>query len=376
MRITVLCPDYPPAPGGVSDYARRWVQALAGEDITVITRPGACEDAGVRLVPHSGWGMSGLGALRRKVLDTRPDVVVLHYVPHLYERRGASLSANLLAWQLRQEGVPVVTIAHELYYGRHEGLRFQPFGLWQRAALWPLFAGSARVVLTVPDRLARMRRFFPRWRARFTLIPVGASFEPRAAEPSWRSRLGLPEGGLLLVFLGLAHPSKELGHLHATLEALSRAGIEARLAIAGGARVDHPRAVNLGFLPESEAASLLASADLVLLPLADGASTRRTSVINALAAGRPVVSTHGANTDGTLLEKGLALVPAHDGAAFAARACALAQDPTAREALGRAGRALYEAEFDWAVLTARWRTLLTEAVQKAGRVGAQGGQPA
>lgn len=366
MRITVVCPDYPPTPGGVSDYARRWVHALADETITVITGAGARDEPPVQLVAHDAWGLAGLVALEAKVLASRPDVVVLHYVPHLYERRGASASANLLAFRLGRAGLRVVTIAHELYYGRHEGLRVQPFGLWQRAMLWPLFAGSARVVLTVPDRLARMRAVFPGWRERFALMPVGPSLAPQPADPAWRSRLGVPEGGLLLLFMGLAHPSKELGHLTAAIDALAAAGVPARLAIAGGARLAHPHAVNLGFLPEAEAASLLATADLVLLPLEDGASTRRTSVINALAAGRPVVSTLGANTDAALLAPGLALVPAHDAAAFAARTCALARDAGAREALSHAARALYAAEFDWAVLAGHWRALLADERSRPG----------
>ncbi|MFN3432746.1 MAG: glycosyltransferase, partial [Candidatus Sericytochromatia bacterium] len=108
-----------------------------------------------------------------------------------------------------------------------------------------------------------------------------------------------------------------------------------------------------------EAEAALAAADLYLLPLADGASARRTSLMNALAAGLPVVSTVGVNTDPTLFpEAALTLVPAGDSRAFAEAAVALARDPAARERLGVMGRALHDERFSWDVLGPQWLALL------------------
>ncbi|MDB5099436.1 MAG: glycosyl transferase, group 1 [Cyanobacteria bacterium RYN_339] len=352
IRVVAVCPAYPPDPGGVSDYARRWAVALAaaGLEVTVITRPGPhAEDAGVDVrAVQADWGFGGMKALRGAIAAARPDVVVLHYVPHLYQRRGLSLAVNHALGGL---GAPLVTLAHEIYYARHEGLRRQPIGWLQRYALRPLFAASRRVVLTVPDRVSRMQAVFPRWRDRFALIPVGGNLDPTGNRAAWRAAQGLAPDALALLFLGLAHPSKELGHLGAALDA-----VDGRLFLAGGATL--PGATSLGYVSPAEAADALAGADLFLLPLADGASTRRTSLMNALAAGLPVVSTLGVNTDEALFRGAVRLVPAGDAAAFAGAVRELALDPAARAALGAAGRALYEREFAWPVLAGRWKALL------------------
>jgi len=325
----------------VSDYARRWAVALAaaGVDMVVLTSPGEpVRDPGVEVrATQAAWGFRAMKTLRKAIRDARPDIVVVHYVPHL---------------ALRDLGVPVVTLAHELYYARHEGLHRQPIGWLQRYALRPLFAASRRVVLTVPDRVARMRQVFPRWHERFMLIPVGANLEANGDRARWRAAQGLAPDELALLFLGLAHPSKELGLLRAALDGLER---PARLFLAGDATLEHPRATTLGYLPAQEAADALAGADLFLLPLADGASTRRTSLMNALAAGLPVVTTRGVNTDVALFDGAVRLVQA---SGFAAAVRELADDPAARAALGAAGRALFEREFSWDVLARRWKVLL------------------
>lgn len=361
MKVAILSPAFPPLPGGVSDYTRRFAEALSarGVEVTVITGPGA-EGPGVEIA-RAGFGLGGVGALEAQIMAIAPDVVICQYVPHMYERRGMPAGLPALIWRLGRRGVPVVTMAHELYYGRHEGARFWAPGLWQRLALLPLFAGSRQVVLTVPDRLARMRRCFPAWRDRFSLMPIAANLQaaPPEAAARFRAGLDLPDSALVLLFLGLSHPSKELAALTATLDRLVAAGLQARLLVVGGARLDHPHAINLGFLAEAEASAAIALADLALLPFADGASTRRTSLMNALAAGLPVLSTTGSNTDPALLpETAIRRVAAGDPAAFASAALALAEAPEARAALGAAGRALYRAQFDWEVLAPRWLALL------------------
>jgi glycosyltransferase involved in cell wall biosynthesis len=303
----------------------------------------------------------GLPSLLGRIRDSAPDVVVIQYVPHLFQRQGFSVPMAEFVALLRRLGFKVVTVAHELYYGRHEGWKVQPFGWAQRYSLLPLFWGSARVVLTVPDRLTRMKSLFSRWADKFTLLPVGPNLRPAegADVAGWRSRHGVPDGAIVLLFMGLAHPSKELSMLTRTLDALATAGIPARLVLAGGATLAHPGAIELGFLSKADAELALAAADIAVLPFADGASARRTSLMNALAAGLPVVSTRGVNTDEALFPAdAVTLVPAGDAEAFAQAVMALARDPAARRALGEAGHELLEARFSWDVLGEQWLALL------------------
>ncbi len=89
----------------------------------------------------------------------------------------------------------------------------------------------------------------------------------------------------------------------------------------------------------------LAEASVVVVPLRIGGGSR-LKILEAMAAGRPVVST-------TIGAEGLDLLPdghiliadtRHDFAGLAVR---LLQDPGARHALAQAGRALVEREYGW-----------------------------
>jgi glycosyltransferase involved in cell wall biosynthesis len=107
-----------------------------------------------------------------------------------------------------------------------------------------------------------------------------------------------------------------------------------------------------GRLEADELSVHLWASDLVLLPFTDGVSTRRGTLMAALAHGRPVLGLRGCHTDAVLAEApdAVALTPAGDRHAFSCAAVELAGDPGRLRATGDAGRRLYESRFDWPVL--------------------------
>lgn len=372
MRVVVVCPAYPPVPGGVSDQTARWARAMvdeAGLEIVVRTGPGGQgpTEGPLRVLPgRTAWGLPAVDDLVAELRALDPHVVKVEYVPHLYERRGLSVGIAQAVRKLGRAGVPVVVHAHELYYGRHEALRHQPIGVLQRLALRPLFAGARRVVFTTPDRQARMAAVFPEHAGRFLTLPIGPNLwpPPDADPPAWRAAHGIGPEEVVLLVQGGAHPSKELGSVRAALAALEGAGVPFRLVQLGGAAIDHPRALALGHLAPEAAGLALAAADLALAPFDDGASGRRSSVVNALAAGLATVSTRGTNTDPALFPaEAIRLVAAGDPAAFAAAVVDLARDPAARAAMGAAAKALHDARFAWPVLARAWAPLLAAAAR-------------
>jgi glycosyltransferase involved in cell wall biosynthesis len=102
-----------------------------------------------------------------------------------------------------------------------------------------------------------------------------------------------------------------------------------------------------GEVPETR--PYLAAADVALVPLRRGGGTR-LKVIEALAAGRPVVAT---SVGVAGLELPVDIVPPTDDAAdFAARVVALLEAPGEREGVAERGRQSVEARYGWAAIGA------------------------
>ncbi|HEY8199868.1 MAG TPA: glycosyltransferase family 4 protein [Actinomycetota bacterium] len=370
MRVTVVTARFPPMRGGVADHTLAWCRALVelgGFDLAVVTSPGASQGANTGDIPvdasQTDWSRAGAAALRSAVERSKPDVVVIQYVPHAFSRRGGGLPfARVLRGLSRSLGVPLVVCGHELYAPWSEGWHRAPWSLAQRVGVGVLAASSRALVVTVKARQERVQAALPRWRDRILVVPNGPTVLPVAPNPRWRAEHGVGDGLVVLATLGLRHPAKDTAALEAALTQLEASDIDARLFVAGGLVVRHPWAIDLGYVDAAAAGQLLAAADLFVLPLADGASGRRSSLISALAAGAAVVSTAGSDTDPALFPAGaLSLTPAGDTGAFASAVERLAADPGARMALREGGRALFEQEFAWPVVARRWSDILHNA---------------
>ena len=110
-----------------------------------------------------------------------------------------------------------------------------------------------------------------------------------------------------------------------------------------------------GYLAAASFAATLAASDLFLLPVVDGVSTRRGSLMAALQHGLPVLGTSGPLTDAVLRDASpaLRLTAVGEVADFSAAAAALGADAEARAAAAGAARALYQRQFDWPVIADR-----------------------
>ena len=117
-----------------------------------------------------------------------------------------------------------------------------------------------------------------------------------------------------------------------------------------GVRIDTP-----GRLAEHELSLHLSTADLCLLPFTDGVSTRRTTLMAALAHGLPVLGLDGRGTDSVLTRHpdAIVLTATGDRACYARAAVELGADRMALRARGEAARRLYEEQFDWPVVADR-----------------------
>jgi glycosyltransferase involved in cell wall biosynthesis len=120
-----------------------------------------------------------------------------------------------------------------------------------------------------------------------------------------------------------------------------------------------------GPLPAAEVAECLRACDLVVQPYPDGASTRRGSLMAALANGVPVVTTVGALSEPVWAGGAVAAVPAGDPERLADRALELLGRPERLRDLSAAGRRLYEEQF--AIERTVATLLAPEAARNRGR---------
>jgi glycosyltransferase involved in cell wall biosynthesis len=103
-----------------------------------------------------------------------------------------------------------------------------------------------------------------------------------------------------------------------------------------------------GPLQDHDLSHHLSACDLVLQPFPDGLSTRRTSLMNALAHGIPVVSNSGHLTEEIWEENGsVALGATGTGPDLAPVCTRLLLDQSARKSFGEKGAELYRTRFDW-----------------------------
>jgi glycosyltransferase involved in cell wall biosynthesis len=339
----------------IDEYSRRLVRELAAAGI------------GTRYVAD---GPSAL------MSGPQPRWVLLEYNPFSYGRSGLAPGVvhDTARWR-RRSRAPLAVMVHEAWIDMTDP-KSTAIGLWQRLQLRALLR-LADGVMTSTEALAREIGDGA------VHVPVPATVTPvRVSRESGR-QMG-PDGKLAVALFGRDHPSRALDHAEAAIAALAESrgpstltilnlGVNAPpLAVPSGVEVASP-----GFLPAEELSRCLSASDVVLLPLVDGVSTRRTTLMAALAHGRPVIGLRGRNTDSMLAKAHdcLILTPVGDPAAFSRAAVALADNPERMRAMGQAARRFYEVHFDWPVTARRVASVLeTLAAARSKRpTGANGG---
>lgn len=184
-------------------------------------------------------------------------------------------------------------------------------------------------------------------------------FLPRPASEA-RARLGLPDDGPIVTFVGKLVPRKGVDTLIEAMGLLGRRPAGAPLLVAAGIGEMRDglerRAAELGVgdrvrfvgkIAHDDVGWWMSAGDLFVLPsLSEGLPT---VVCEAMNCGRPVVATAVDGTpeivrDG---ETGI-LVPPGDPAALAAALAAVLDDPARARAMGEAALRIGQAEYTWA----------------------------
>lgn len=328
----------------------------AGYDVAVMTRVNDHGDTirgrGLRLLP---WTFD------RRSLDPLREARSLAQVVNMYRAERPDLVHHFAlkpvvygSLAARIAGIPRIVNAPVgmgyVFSSADRGARLlrRPVRLALRLLLNP---PGSRVVFENPDDRETMIR--DGWvRPEDAVLIRGAGVDLGAFDP-----VPEPPGTPMVVLGARMLWDKGVGEFVAAARQLKREGIAARFVLAGA-----PDAANRAAIPEetlrdwvasgaveylgfrSDIPMLLRQSAVVCLPSYREGLPK--SLLEALAAGRPIVATDVPGCRETVVEgsNGM-LVPARDAASLTDALRRLLLDPGLRETMGKAGRALAVAEF-------------------------------
>lgn len=364
----LLTGEFPPRPGGVSDYTWQVAEGLARAGRAVhVWAPGeprdnpAPEGVTVHRLPE-GFGVRGLGRMERELERLPgPRRLVVQYVPHAFGYKAMNVPFAL--WLARRRGDEMWLFFHEVCF---------PWGWkrpWRHNVLGAVTRAMAALVLARADRVfvstswwKRLLHAPPR-RVPIEWLPVPSNLPTQPLASEVESRRASLRTGPETVLLGHLGTYGELisGMLEEVLPALLRQDARRRVVLAGRGSTRfagrltgrHPelagRVRALGGLPGDELAATLKACDVLVQPFPDGLSTRRGSAMAGLGLGMPLVSNAGPATEPPWRGSGaLALAPEPSATAVLETAEALLSAPETWPTLGRRAADFYLENFSLA----------------------------
>lgn len=301
----------------------------------------------------------------RRLLARRYDVVHAHWlVPN------AALVADLVA----SAGVPLVVSLHGSDVFLAERLR--PARALARAAL-----RRAGAVTACSADLQRRALALGARPERTRVVPYGVdvdAFAPRAGTSDVRRALGVEDEEFFVLALGRLVEKKGFAYLVDAAAQVARVRVviagdgDLRSALEARARGQGAAVTLAGNLDRDQLARALSAADAVVVPsIVDRAGNvdgLPNALLEALAAGRPVVATRVAGIPDVVQDdvNGL-LVPERDAGALAAALARLVREPETRARLGAAARHTAETRLTWSAVARALEDCYAQAAALASR---------
>jgi glycosyltransferase involved in cell wall biosynthesis len=374
----LITSEYPPQPGGVSDYTRLVATGLAaaGDEAHVWCpraedaqhtngkESEATSPAGV--FAHREMGRFTPADLRRagRQLDQfhAPRRLLVQWVPHGYGYQSMNMPFCLWLWHRAARHRDVVEVmVHEPYLAFGEGSWKQSgVAAAHRLMTMILLRAARRVWVSIPAWEDSLRPYAPGRALPFRWLPVASNIAVVDDPDGVREvRARYASAGEQIVGHFGTHDRRitELLLKYAPALLRGRAGcVMLLLGHGSGAARDevvriypelNERVHATGALAPRDLSLYISACDLLAQPYVDGVSSRRTSVMVGLSHGIPIVTTSGRLTESRWAEsEAVALAPVEDMAAFVEMTNRLLADATIRHRMSAAARALYRQRFD------------------------------
>lgn len=362
--------EFPPQPGGVADYTYLLASHLEKEGHSVhVWCPNSGEEP-VRLpgvVVHPELGHLSPTCLRRvsKLLDRfpQPRRLLVQWVPQAFGYRSMNVPFCLWLWnRVRTRRDRLDLMVHEAFSPFSKtSMKRSVMALAHRAMSMILLQAARNVWVATPRWESCLRPYALGRSTYFRWLPVPSNIpvHPDPLGPRIiRQQYARSREELLLGHFGSGN-ALVTSHLEAALTALMNTKAAFSFLLVGRAThllrqrflTLHPGWADwlhaTGELAPEETSLHLAACDLFLQPYPDGVSTRRTSLMAALAHGVPVVTTVGPATESLWSQsQAVALAPTNHPVALAHLAKELMHHEPRRLRLARKARSLYQSRFD------------------------------
>lgn len=379
-RILLINYEYPPIGGGGGNATQQTARAFArmGHEVHVLTArwgnlPAEETDQGVvirrlpalrrradrcSILEMIAFIVAGLVAAPALARAWKIDVALAFF----------ALPSAPIAWYLKR--ACQIPYAISLQGGDVPGFdpgRMRFYHRLTGGVISALWKDATTVVANSQGLAALARTHDPA--ATIGVIPAGADLTGIAPKTGYRQ-----DGPVNLLFVGRLVKQKGLDVLIAALAKLDLA-LRWRLilvgdgpewpAIAGeAARLGLADKLELrGWVRKEELPAIYRAGDIFVLPSRDEGMAN--ALLEAMAAGLPVVGTRVAGTGEVVIqgETGLLVAP-EDADALAAALDALIRDESRRAAFGREGRKRVETTFGWDIVASAWMSVMEQVRAK------------
>jgi glycosyltransferase involved in cell wall biosynthesis len=372
IRVTHIGKFYPPVTGGMERVVQSLCAVTAGRlDNRVLalhtaSRTVTDEVDGVPVTRVGTWGAVGsvavAPALPMHLSRIDADVLILHE-PNPWA---------LLSYAAVRPRIPLAIWFHSDVV--RPALQYQ---LFYAPVARPAYRAARRFLVSSPA-LAEHATALQPFRDRVTVIPFGIDVD------AWRPSEGVQRraeairraaGRPIALFAGRHVPYKGVPVL---IEAAAALGVEVVIAGDGPMRESwralarrQPGPARFGFpgeVDDSELRALLVACDMFVLPSVTRAETFGYVQLEAMACGKPVISTALPTGVPWVNESGL-VVPASDVEALRAAMASLLADPALASRLGAQGQARARAQFSMSAMGDRLVTVCHELADHDGAKG-------
>lgn len=353
MRIGMMADAYKPYVSGVTNYIDLNKQALEalGHEVYVFSfgEPDKIVDEEPRVILSPGLPLADTGfylslryrTVAKKLLQSM-DVVHVHH---------PFLSGRLALHYCRSKQIPIVFTNHtryDLYAQARVPLMPKEVSNGLLQAYMPDFCDAVDLVISPSQGMAKVLRQYG-VASLVEVVPNGANLKPfHNAQALARRDFGYSENDTLLVYMGRVAPEKNLEFLLQAFAGVARAIPNVHLLILGAGQKEYdeklralPGALGIesrvrftGMIPYAQLPAYLAMCDI--FATASVTEVHPFSVIEAMAAGLPVVGIDSPGVGDSISDGASGLLSIHDLAAYTAKLTILSLDRALQKQMGLA----------------------------------------